>query len=157
MIKSPNVNLSDINMFLDTQNINNNSFTVVIEVLWVKCRSDDVMWRRKKIIKIQRGKEEKMKRYETFVRMITIKITLNIWIIIRIVKLKGGLFLYSTSLHESGPFNLAPATPSSEGGVAVCDSYTKRVEEEGSVKWKLLHIQLKAHWGSFIFSFILLY
>ena len=52
----------------------------------------------------------------------------------RIVECKGGMVLYATSLREAGPLILAPATPSSEGGMAGRDSYTKRVKEEGSVK-----------------------
>ena len=74
---------------------------------------------------------------------------------IRIVKLKGGMVLYATSLHESGPFNLAPATPSSEGGVAGRDSYTKRLEEEGSDKLKLLHL-FESSLGKFYLLFIIL-
>ena len=73
---------------------------------------------------------------------------------IRIVKLKGGVMLYATFLHESGPFNLAPATPTSEGGVAGRDSYTKREEEEGSDKSKLLHLYLNSSLGKFLFTIL---
>ena len=72
---------------------------------------------------------------------------------IRIVKLKGGMVLYATSLHESGPFNLAPATPSSEGGVAGRSVTQREWVKKEVFQVKLLHLYLKAHWGSFYLLF----
>ena len=157
MIKSSNVDLLDINMFLDILYINNDSFTVVIKALWVNVQE---WWRHvkeKQDIKSQRVKEEKIKRYETFVRRFNIKITLNIWIMTIIVECKGGMVLYATSLREAGPLILAPATPSSEGGVAGRDSYKKIEEEEGSDKSKLLHLYLNSSLGKFYLLFYLLF
>ena len=67
------------------------------------------------------------------------------------------MVLYATSLQEAGPLILAPAAPSSEGGVAGRHSYNKIVEEEGSDKSKLLHLYLNSSLGKFYLLFYLLF